>query len=83
MSNVYININYRPETCGWCRGTGNDRSTHERPCRICEGLGSVLVAQPANSCAWCEGNSVDRIDTDKPCRSCDGTGWAHSLANEM
>lgn len=83
MSNAYININYSPETCGWCNGSGEDDGSRDRPCRICDGQGSVLVAQPANNCAWCDGKGADRIESDKTCRACDGCGWAHSIINDL
>ena len=40
-------INYGPETCGSCGGSG---------CTWCDFVGSVLVAQPAKKCGSCGGS---------------------------
>ena len=64
-------INYAPETCASCNGTGG----YEGDCSVCGGQGSVLVAQPARNCASCNGTGGYEGD----CRACGGTGWAHVL----
>ena len=61
------NINYAPETCAHCNGSGGNI------CQVCKGQGSVLVAQPPRKCAHC-GGSGGNI-----CSACHGSGWAHSL----
>jgi len=76
-------INYAPETCAWCGGTGRHREggVYYGMCRVCGGKGSVLVAQPAKKCAWCGGTGRHREGGVYygMCRVCGGTGWAHAL----
>jgi DnaJ-class molecular chaperone len=64
-------INYEPETCAYCGGSGHKAGR----CPACGGQGSVLVAQPAQKCAYCggTGHKAGR------CPACGGTGWAHVL----
>jgi len=66
-------INYAPETCAWCNGSGWHAG---RRCKACGGQGSVLVAQPARKCEWCNGSGWY---AGRRCRACGGTGWAHAL----
>ena len=47
---VQPTIDYAPETCGNCYGTG---------CNACGNVGSVLVAQPARKCGNCYGTGCN------------------------
>ncbi len=67
------NINYAPETCGLCKGTGKDGW---EKCTACKGQGSVLVAQPPMKCGLCKGTGKDGWEK---CTACNGTGWAHAI----
>lgn len=75
---VEASINYTPETCARCNGTGiYGRYT----CDACGGQGSALVAQPARKCARCDGRgSYDGMS--RLCEGCGGAGWAHALRNQ-
>ena len=64
-------INYAPETCARCDGSG----FYSGKCSACGGQGSVLVAQPARKCARCGGSGF----YSGKCSACGGTGWAHAL----
>jgi len=66
-------INYAPETCGLCQGTGK---VFTDICSACRGQGSVLVAQPAMKCALCQGTG--KVFTDV-CSACRGAGWANAI----
>ena len=66
-------INYAPETCAYCRGSGVSGLIR---CPACGGQGSVLVAQPARRCAYCGGSGESGLVR---CPACGGTGWAHAL----
>jgi hypothetical protein len=46
--------NFSPEDCKGCSGSGLGK-TGEGRCLVCNGQGSVLVAQPARPCAYCKG----------------------------
>lgn len=65
-------INYAPETCGYCKGSGKDFA---QACPICKGQGSVLVAQPARKCVTCDGGGKHFTSV---CEACGGSGWAHT-----
>ena len=77
-------INYAPETCAWCRGSGGVKEGEIIViCPACGGQGSVLVAQPARKCAWCRGSGgVKEGEIIVICPACGGTGWAHALRHE-
>lgn len=70
-----VRINYAPETCAHCGGSGGSNPNY--PCSVCGGQGSVLVAQPARKCAHCGGSGGS--NPNYPCSACGGTGWAHAL----
>lgn len=75
--------NYQPETCAWCKGTGEMAGEHGRiDCYPCEGRGSVRVLQPSRQCVRCGGsgskNNSHANFHDDACATCAGTGWAHS-----
>ncbi len=70
-------IQYAPETCAWCAGTGKFGEFKD-VCLVCGGLGSLLVAQPPRKCPWCDGTGVDESsDYSDRCKMCGGTGWSH------
>ena len=88
MSTNLPNAEYAPEDCHWCNSTGKDRDQSTippgytfRPCAVCKGQGSVLVAQPARICQSCQGQGEDIVPvhgkTTPRCLSCKGSGWAH------
>lgn len=72
-------IQYAPETCSWCEGTGKF-GEYEDVCQVCTGQGSLLVAQPARKCPWCEGSGLVISGEFKDrCKTCSGSGWSHVL----
>ena len=74
-----VKIDYAPETCAWCNGSGGVGSLPISRCPACGGQGSVLVAQPARRCKWCNGSGgVGSLPISR-CSACGGTGWAHAL----
>lgn len=66
--------NYAPETCASCKGSG--AGAPFEACSVCDGQGSVLVAQPAHNCARCAGMGKDKWGG--PCEACGGSGWAYT-----
>ncbi len=74
-------IQYAPETCAWCEGTGKFGDFRDQ-CHVCGGLGSVLVAQPARKCPHCDGSGAFGEYGDR-CPVCNGAGWAHVLPKQM
>ena len=48
-------IQYAPETCMWCQGSGKYGNYNDL-CLVCGGSGSVLVAQPAAAMSTVQGN---------------------------
>jgi DnaJ-class molecular chaperone len=72
-------IQYAPETCAWCEGNGKFGEYHD-VCLVCNGQGSVLVAQPAHKCPQCDGSGSVYLDEFRDrCKTCGGTGWSHVL----
>jgi len=72
-------IQYAPETCCWCEGTGKFGDYGDL-CLVCDGNGSVMVAQPARQCPQCKGSGEDaKSDYPDRCKTCKGTGWSHVL----
>jgi DnaJ-class molecular chaperone len=72
-------IQYAPETCAWCEGTGR-YGAYGDACLVCGGQGSLLVAQPARKCPWCQGKgSVEAGEFLDRCKLCSGSGWSHVL----
>jgi DnaJ-class molecular chaperone len=70
-------IQYAPETCAWCAGSGKFGEYND-VCLVCGGQGSLLVAQPARKCPWCEGSgTIDAGDFKDRCKMCGGAGWSH------
>lgn len=69
-------VNSAPETCAYCKGRG---WVFVIPCRVCNGQGSVLVAQPARKCSRCQGSGIGVF---LRCKGCSGTGWAHAMLPE-
>lgn len=83
-------VNYSPETCSWCEGSGFapisgvlDAYCRKR-CPVCNGQGSVIAIQPARRCSLCGGSGRDMsgllavYDSPKRCPACGGSGWAHA-----
>jgi len=68
-------IQYAPETCAWCEGTGKF-GQYGDACQVCGGQGSLLVAQPARKCPWCQGKGAVGPQEDR-CKMCNGAGWSH------
>lgn len=72
-------IQYAPETCKWCEGTGKYGNFGDL-CLVCAGQGSLLVAQPARKCPHCDGTGVKKEgEYEDRCKVCNGSGWAHVL----
>jgi RecJ-like exonuclease len=70
-------IQYAPETCAWCEGSGKF-GNYQDLCLVCSGLGSVLVAQPARSCPHCSGSGIIEVgEFQDRCKICGGAGWSH------
>jgi DnaJ-class molecular chaperone len=70
-------INYAPETCAWCKGSGRFGEGNFK-CPTCDGKGSLLVAQPSRKCAWCQGTGRVGEYQDR-CPTCNGSGWVHIM----
>ena len=78
--------------CSWCNGTSADpvdtdeRTGGKQVCRVCLGVGSVLVhTDPKGApvkCGLCKGTGVDvehgaeKGKKTGVCLACYGTGWA-------
>jgi DnaJ-class molecular chaperone len=72
-------IQYAPENCSWCDGSGK-YGEYQDICLVCNGQGSVLVAQPAHKCPQCDGSgAVYSGEFRDRCKTCGGTGWSHVL----
>jgi DnaJ-class molecular chaperone len=70
-------IQYAPELCAWCQGTGKFGNYNDL-CLVCGGQGSVLVAQPARICPHCKGKGAVTVnDFEDRCKVCGGAGWSH------
>jgi DnaJ-class molecular chaperone len=69
-----------PETCAWCKGTGQSAVSvgYVVSCLVCGGKGKVSIAQPAGPCRQCEGSG--RRNVVSTCLVCAGTGWARVFA---
>jgi len=72
-------IQYAPETCAWCEGSGT-YGDYGDLCVVCSGQGSLLVAQPARSCPQCAGTGrITGSEFEDRCKVCNGSGWSHVL----
>jgi len=70
-------IQYAPETCAWCEGSGKF-GNYQDLCLVCGGSGSVLVAQPARPCPHCNGTGIIEVgEFEDRCKICGGSGWSH------
>ena len=70
-------MQYAPETCAWCQGDGK-YGPYGDICLVCNGAGSVLVAQPPRKCTHCAGSGVITSgDFQDRCKICNGSGWSH------
>ena len=79
VQNYQQKVSYRVNDCAWCQGKGWDRVLFWRRCTVCNGQGSVLVAEEPQKCAWCRGKGVKYLLLR--CKACGGTGWAISRVN--
>ncbi len=77
-----MHINFAPETCGLCKGNGEDGTAWHYVCSACKGQGNVLVAQPSRKCGLCSGLGEDGTAWHHVCSACKGSGWAYSM-NEL
>jgi len=74
-------MQYAPETCAWCEGTGVF-GQYKDICLVCGGQGSVLVAQPSHKCPHCSGTGVQMAgEFQDRCKICSGSGWSHVYKN--
>jgi DnaJ-class molecular chaperone len=72
-------IQYAPETCAWCQGSGKYGNYNDL-CLVCGGSGSVLVAQPARPCPQCKGSGTLMVgEFPDRCKICSGAGWSHTF----
>jgi DnaJ-class molecular chaperone len=70
-------MQYAPETCAWCEGTGK-YGQYGDICLVCNGQGSVLVAQPSRKCPNCAGMGTQASgEFQDRCKICGGAGWSH------
>ena len=70
-------IQYAPEECAWCQGTGKF-GEYKDLCLVCGGQGSIMVAQPARKCPHCSGKGIMLAgEFEDRCKVCGGTGWTH------
>jgi DnaJ-class molecular chaperone len=74
-------MQYAPEICAWCNGTGK-YGQYNDICLVCAGQGSVLVAQPSHKCPHCGGTGVQTVgEFQDRCKICGGAGWSHVFKN--
>jgi DnaJ-class molecular chaperone len=74
-------MQFAPETCAWCEGKGK-YGQYNDICLVCNGQGSVLVAQPSHKCPHCEGTGVQMSgEYQDRCKVCGGAGWSHVFKN--
>lgn len=76
-------VHFAPEACAFCNGNGGGRCKDGQIynlCPVCNGLGTLLVAQIAKKCAFCNGAGSgtcrDGYVYDM-CPVCKGGGWAY------
>ncbi|MCP4400459.1 MAG: hypothetical protein GY801_24540 [bacterium] len=72
-------VHFRGETCRYCGGKGKVVALWDDLCKVCDGSGSVLVAQPGRECASCRGSGRRFALWDDRCKVCGGTGWTTVL----
>ena len=66
--------------CAFCNGTGKDpfdllsQISH---CLVCNGTGSVDVAEPIRKCVFCGGTGKNPLGARVPCIVCGGRGHNH------
>ena len=76
-------VHFAPENCAFCSGNGSGRCRDGEiydKCRVCKGVGTVLVAQIAKKCAFCSGNGGGTCRDGYVydfCPVCKGAGWAY------
>jgi DnaJ-class molecular chaperone len=74
-------MQYAPEICAWCSGTGKF-GQYGDVCLVCNGQGSVLVAQPSHKCPHCSGTGTQMSgEYQDRCKICGGAGWSHVFKN--
>ncbi|MDA2929124.1 hypothetical protein MYX84_04100 [Acidobacteria bacterium AH-259-O06] len=65
--------------CGYCKGTGKDPwglMSVLSACQVCNGKGTVNIAQPYITCPVCKGRGNER-NTRVTCSACKGKGVVH------
>ncbi len=88
MDKVQPVIHYAPETCAFCSGNGGGRCRDGEiydKCIVCNGVGTVLVAQEPKKCAFCHGEGGGSCRDGyiyDICPVCKGTGWAYVLEGD-
>ena len=86
--NIQPVVNYAPEKCGFCQGEAVDfwrEGDYFAKCKVCQGMGTLLVAQPAQPCPFCQGKSAyfwRDGDYFYKCKGCKGSGWAYHLPSD-
>jgi DnaJ-class molecular chaperone len=75
-------VEYAPEKCVACLGTGNIPG--HSPCPACEGIGTVMTCQPPLTCPRCKGtgqhtSGMFLLINSEFCVICRGTGWVLTL----
>jgi DnaJ-class molecular chaperone len=77
-------INFGPAVCMNCEGEGKyhnkAHASEGATCGVCDGVGRVLVAQPAIECIHCGGTGD--VPGDLFCPDCFGTGWVLPLIED-
>ena len=71
-------------SCAFCSGIGKDPFDLLSPishCLVCNGTGSVEVAEPMHKCVFCLGTGKNPLGARVPCIACGGKGKNHCESN--